>query len=476
MGKRVIESPVPFVLRKIFLEKSSGKLSIKGENFEKTLFFSNGNLCFANTNVLHERLGEVLFKIGKIDQTQFWDIHKLISGQKNRIGEIMVENNFLSQKDLFFGLIYQVRVIALSTFSLTSGEWDFSSLLPDIPEDSQFKIELPGIFVEGVPRFKSLPLFKNNFQKRSFKTKPISEEIGSFLTSEDLNLFKKLSGTPGASVEQAAAQTGIADESFWQKLMLFFLLNVLEFTVNPADKELSKNHEELVALYEKMKAKEMDYYELFNLKNTAAFSEIKDVYYQYAKKYHPDRLGEAPKSGLKEKANFVFASINKAFEILSNEEKRRDYDTKGYKEIQNTDKVSENLIEKANLYYRKAKTLYKQQRFREAASLLEEVVRNDPSKASYYLLLGLSQSNIPNLRRLAEKSFQKVIELEPWNAEPYAALGLLFLSERLEKRAENFFRKALAIDPEHELAKKRLLDLSGASKKQSVFSIFQKKK
>jgi len=476
MGKRVIESPVPFVLRKIFIEKSSGELLIKGENFEKNLFFSNGNLFFAKTNVLHERLGEVLFKIGKIDQTQFWDIHKLISGQKDKIGKILVENNFLSQKDLFFGLIYQVRIIALSTFSLTSGEWDFSSVLPDIPKDSQFKIELPGIFVEGVTRFKSLTLFKNNFQKRSFQTKPISEEISSFLTSEDLNLFKKISGTPNASVEQAAAQAGIADEPFWQKLMLFFLLNILEFTVTPADKELTKNQEDLVALYEKMKAREMDYYELFNLNNTAAFNEIKDVYYQYAKKYHPDRLGETPKPDLKEKANFVFASINKAFEILSNEEKRRDYDTKGYKEIQNTDKVSENLTEKAHLYYRKAKTLYTQQRFREAASLLEEVVRNDPSKASYYLLLGLSQSNIPNLRRLAEKSFQKVIELEPWNAEPYAALGLLFLSERLEKRAENFFRKALAIDPEHELAKKRLLDLTGVSKKQSVFSIFQKKK
>ena len=476
MGKRVIESPVPFVLRKIFLEKSNGELTIKGENFEKNLYFSDGNLCFAKTNILQERLGEVLFKIGKIDQTQFWDIHKLISGQKNRLGKILVENNFISQKDLFFGLIHQVRVIALSTFTLTSGEWEFSAVLPDIPEDSRFKIELPGIFLEGVSRFKSLPLFKNNFNKRAFLIKPISAELNSFLNREDLNFYDKLRASSSTSVEQAAAQSGIADDHFWQKLMLFFLLNAVEFTVKPADKELSKNHEELVALFEKMKAKEMDYYELFNLKNTAAFNEIKDIYYQYAKKFHPDRLGESPEPALKEKANFVFASINKAFEVLSNEEKRREYDTKGYKEIQNNDKTSENLVEKANLYYRKAKTLYTQQRFREAASLLEEVVRNDPGKASYYLLLGLSQSNIPNLRRLAEKSFQKVIEMEPWNAEPYAALGLLFLSEKLEKRAENFFRKALAIDPDHELAKKRLMDLRGESKKQSVFSIFQKKK
>jgi tetratricopeptide (TPR) repeat protein len=476
MAKRIIESPVPFVLRKIFIEKSSGELKLKGDNFEKNLYFCEGNLCFAKTNVLHERLGEILFKIGKIDQTQFWDIHKLLSGQKEKIGNILVKNNFISQKDLYFGLLYQVRIIALSTFSLTSGEWEFSSMIPNIPEDSNFKIELPAIFSEGVQRFKSLPLFKNNFFYRSLMPKPLLAETKKYFSSEEIEFYNKIGNHSPAQAGQVACMMQVSDEIYWQKLMLFFLLNILEFTDIAVDKETSKKVEELVLLYEKLKTKEIDYYELFNLKNTVNFSEIKDVYYQYAKKFHPDRFGDAPDPELREKANFVFASINKAFEVLSNEEKRREYDTKGYKEIQNLDKVSENLIEKANLFYRKAKTLYSQQRFRETASLMEEVVRNDPHKASYYLLLGLSQSNIPNLRRLAEKSFQKVIEMEPWNAEPLVALGLLFLSEKLDKRAEGFFRKALAIDPDHEVARNKIIELMPGNKKQSLFSVFQKKK
>lgn len=484
MGKRVIESPVPFVLRKIFMEKITGELSIKGESFEKNLFFTEGYLCFANTNVLHERLGEVLFKIGKIDQTQFWGIHALISGQKERVGKILVQNNFISQKDLFFGLIHQVRLIALSTFWLTSGEWDFSASFQEIPEDSRFKIELPGIFVEGVQRFKSLPLFRNNFIKRLLQTKPLADEIGSFLKAEDVAIYRKLSEHPRQPIDKVAPELGLPDELLWQKLAMFFLLNILEFVEPAATREsgdepameFSKEIEELLALYEKLKAMDMDYYDLFGLKNSATAEEIKEVYYQYAKKYHPDRLGAASNPELRDKANFVFARINKAFEVLSNEGKRREYDMKGYKEIKSAEKPSENLIEKANLYYRKAKTLYSQQRFREAASLMEETIRNDPGKASYYLLLGLSQSNIPNLRRVAEKSFQKVIELEPWNPEPFAALGLLFQYEKLDRRAENFFRKALAIDPEHELAKKRLAEMLGSDKKQSKFSIFKKKK
>jgi len=476
MGKRIIESPVPFVLRKIFIEKSSGELRLKSEQFEKNLYFCEGNLCFAKTNVLHERLGEILFKIGKIDQTQFWDIHKLLSGQRDKIGTLMVKNNFLSQKDLYFSLIYQLRVIALSTFSLTSGEWEFSSVLPDIPEDSKFKIELPVIFFEGIQRFKSLPLFKNNFFHRVLQPKLLSNEIKSFFSPADIEFFKEMASHSPRQAGQIADMMKTPDALYWQKLMLFFLLNVLEFTDVTVDKEIIENVEELIVLYEKLKTKEIDYYELFNLKNTVVFTDIKDAYYQYAKKFHPDRFGDAQDPELREKANFVFAHINKAYEVLSNEEKRREYDTKGYKEIQNLDKISENLLEKANLFYRKAKTLYAQKKFWEAASLLEEAVRNDAGKASYYLLLGLSQSNIPTLRRVAEKSFQKVVEMEPWNAEPLAALGLLFLTEKMDKRAENFFRRALAIDPDHELALTKLAELVPGIKKQSVFSVFKKKK
>jgi curved DNA-binding protein CbpA len=476
MGKRIIESPVPFVLRKIFIEKSSGELGLKGDNFEKNLYFSEGNLCFAKTNVLNERLGEILFKIGKINQTQFGDISKLLSGQKDKIGNIMVKNNFISQKDLYFGLIQQVRVIALSTFSLTSGEWEFSSALPDIPEDSKVKIELPVIFSEGIQQFKSLPLFKNNFFYRSLMLKPILAEMESFISSAEIDFYKKLENHSPAPAGQMAAMMDVPDEIYWQKLMLFFLLNILEFTDITVDKETSKNIEELIVFYEKLKTKEIDYYELFNLKNTVILDEIKDVYYQYAKKFHPDRFGDVPDPEIREKANFVFTRINKAFEVLGNEEKRREYDTKGYKEIQNKDKINENLIEKANLFYRKAKTLYSQKRFWEAASFLEEAVRNDSSKVSYFLLLGLSQSNIPTLRRVAEKNFQKVVEKEPWNAEPLVALGLLFLSEKLDKRAEGFFRKALAIDPDHELALNKIAELTHDKKKPAMHSVFQKKK
>jgi len=80
------------------------------------------------------------------------------------------------------------------------------------------------------------------------------------------------------------------------------------------------------------------------------------------------------------------------------------------------------------------------------------------------------------MRRVAEKNLQKAADLEPWNVEAYAALGLLFIAESQYKRAEGFFRKALSINPDHALSRKKLNEIPGTGEKKKKFSIFGKSK
>jgi tetratricopeptide (TPR) repeat protein len=223
-----------------------------------------------------------------------------------------------------------------------------------------------------------------------------------------------------------------------------------------------------------LKKGKINYYELFKIKNDATFNVIKSVYFEYAKKFHPDRVAEAPDPDIKDKANFVFGTINKAYETLSNPEKRQEYDVKIIKG-RSEDSNNENLVEKAKILYRKSLTLHKQKKFWEATNLLEESIRLDGSKASYYLLLGICQTNITTLHRAAQKNFEKAIELDPWNAESMVRMGLLFEMEQLPHRAEVYFRKALSIDPDNSIARQRITSYEGKTKKKSIFSIFGKK-
>ena len=226
----------------------------------------------------------------------------------------------------------------------------------------------------------------------------------------------------------------------------------------------------------KIKEEKVNFYKVLGLKSDASTEEIRNSYFNYAKKFHPDRITTAPDPGINEKANFVFSEINRAYDTLSDDDKKRQYDMDKITEKGTEGSSLDKSLERASLLHRKAKTLFNQKNFWEATTLLEESVRLNPKRGAYYLLLGMSQMNIPTMIRAAEKNLSNAVDLDPWSAEPLVALGILFLNENMVKRAENFFRKAISIDPENKIAKKRLADIIESSSKGKLKnSIFKKK-
>jgi len=486
MANVIRKYPVPLIFKKILKDQLSGKLIVTSGDTRRDLFFVNGRLAFASSTIEEERLGEILISMGKINRPQLdkvLDIKRNPSYQDFRIGELLIKAKKLDKRDFYFALKDQVHKIAVSTFPLKEGEWRFVVKSPQIPNPQSFKIKLPDIISEGVQKFEDISYFRRKFYYRAPVTTVISDSISNFLTPDEKMLYADLTRFPNTSTEQIMAQLQVRDSSgpkerrFWRRLILLYLLNVIDFVEFTIDEEQNKNVEEIYDLHEKISKKRLNYYQLLGTNNAAPVEEVKKSYFDFSRKYHPDRINAAPDSTVMMRANEVFAEINKAYEILSDQSKKSEYDARGYRDASELEAAPTDKGKNARELYLKANRFFKGKRYFEAVSLMEQAVVIDSSRANYFLLLGLAQSKLPAMKKHAEKNLLKAHELEPWNADHLFALGELYRSENLMKKAEHYFQKALEINMEHTLAGQAVQDLGKlfAPPKKAIFSLFKKK-
>lgn len=107
-------------------------------------------------------------------------------------------------------------------------------------------------------------------------------------------------------------------------------------------------------------------YEVLEVSENASKEIIEKAYKVLAKKYHPDLQTE----GDKQEAEKKMKQINRAYEVLSNEEKRKEYDLKlieerMQEEAQKQQEVSYNQNQYAQQYQEQAKPMSEQE-YREA--------------------------------------------------------------------------------------------------------------
>ena len=202
-----------------------------------------------------------------------------------------------------------------------------------------------------------------------------------------------------------------------------------------------------------------EYYSVLEVWPKSTTEEIKKNYFRMAKLYHPDVAGDKPENRER------FKLINEAFSVLSNPEKRREYDefmsakgaTKEGKEMREKDGRS------ATMAFRQARDSMRAGRYDKAIMLLRTAIRFDDSDPAYHSWYGFCLAMSNSDLHEARDACRKAIEIEFYSADFHANLGFVYFKAGLKSLAVKHFNEALKWDSDHNLAKKVMAQLDGGN-------------
>ena len=154
LSGKISFSPLPDVLEQLRRRNATGILTVSSGEVKKSIYVKNGQIVFANSSSIQDRLGEILVQTGKITRKQLEHAMKLYSKHSGlkKLGAILVENGLITSQELFGGLKAQVKEIIYSLFLLSEGDYQFEDRIP--PDILQLKISFKDLITEIIQRIK----------------------------------------------------------------------------------------------------------------------------------------------------------------------------------------------------------------------------------------------------------------------------------------------------------------------------------
>lgn len=172
------------------------------------------------------------------------------------------------------------------------------------------------------------------------------------------------------------------------------------------------------------------YYDILGVKTDASLEEIKEAYKDLVRKYHPDKfVGRA-----KELAEEKLKKINEAYEVLSDPEKRKAYDSSLY--TGNTHSEGD-----FDLSLTQLSRLADENNWNQIAVICDQLKRKYPLESQVYLWAALAQYKMGNISNfLTEIAALESLKLELDNPSVEMIASFCFEAKLFDKAAVYFAR------------------------------------
>ncbi len=494
MEGKLAEHPLAELIREIKATGLAGALRLARERAQVAIYFEAGQLVFATSNLRAHRLREVAQRNGLTEAHLAEFPVKLPDAE---LAAAILKSRVLQPETLTAIRAKQVSDVLRLALLWVEGTWEFDRRVR-LADETRVQIDTNRLLLECARHLPADFIAERIENSAGNYLKVGNDNATNLLPAEKLLLNRTLQAM---TLPELTALSGDSREDDYRAIYALSLSGLLERSDWPVglgadastvstraprkqravDVTAVETDElaDLEALFARLKIAKNNY-EVLDLGALAAIDEIKNAYHALALRFHPDRFHQSDRE-LRNKVESAFARIAQAYETLSNESLRSDYDanssskravTGGQKSAipakdSNGSKQSAPSAEanRAETSFQHGLDALKRNRHDEAIRFLAEAAMLSPREARYRAHYGHALIRQSSTRRIAETELQAALSLEPENTSYRVMLAELYKQLGLKRRAEGELERALAANPKDEGARALLLSLRSKSQK-----------
>jgi tetratricopeptide (TPR) repeat protein len=461
---------VPWLFQDLRKGLKTGMAVFEQDATTKKVYFKQGDVLFASSNRVEDRLGEFLLRTGKISRDQFDKASEVVIKTRRQLGAVLFNMGFLTAHDLVAQVKLQVKEIILSLFSWRQGQCRFDAGPISGAEIIPLRMSTGNLILEGLKHIDR-EVIRELLQPLETVIHPAADPLLLFqdadLQPDQRKVLSLIDGNK--SMEEICSLSGIDEVDTFKAIYILLALRLAEKgkikpegekkLVREAGREaivddvktLTITRKELQAAYDSLERQ--SHYEVLNVGPGATAHEIRQAYLSLAKHYHPDRHFSAEMHDRKEQLEVLFHAIHEAYETLTNQGKRDQYNlgpARGEKKHRTAGQANADQPDNRNralAQFEEGMKKFNSGNFWGAEEAFEWAMRLDPGNADYVFHRGLALSRIPQKGHDAEEYFIRAIELAPTKTGYTLELGQFYVRHGLKTKALSVYRDALKREP-----------------------------
>ncbi len=220
------------------MSRGSGLLVLSSSGVLKGVHFRRGEIVFATTNQPEERLGRMLFRIGKLsaESLQAAEARSAsATGPGRRFGALLLEQGAIDAATLWWGVRHQMEEIVYSIFRLDQGTFHFFEgdyLDPDL---AHFAIDTNHVLMEGYRRVDEWVRIEKRLGQRGI-LRPTGRKPKERQSEANETLLALVDGR--RSLEEIVRAAGLGEFATYRELFRLLqggLIEAIESTENLVD-------------------------------------------------------------------------------------------------------------------------------------------------------------------------------------------------------------------------------------------------